>query len=117
MASARFSIKVDPVGFGQVTVNGEDVTDRTQGFRVESAQGQPSFLTLYTSGQGTIQGEGVVQVVEYHEDEAAVIKDFLKKLDAKVIEKIALERTGWGSASLVGEVFAVLANIADGKAP
>ncbi len=116
MATSKFIIHVDPVGFGEVRVNGRDVTDETTGFRVESVMGQPTILTLYHSGQGALSGDAIVQAVEHHEDEAAVIKAFLSNLDPGVIEKAALERQGWGGDSTVtAEVFAILAKIADGE--
>ncbi len=115
MSTARFAISTDPVGFGEVTVNGEDVTDRVQGFRIESVQGQPSVLTLYSSAAGAIEGEGIVQVESLTGDDGEVIATFLANLDPKLVEQKALDRTGWGDATLTSSIFEILTEIARGK--
>lgn len=68
----------------------------------------------------TIEGEGVVTVTGADATEADLgpaVAAFLSALDPELIERAALDRQGFGSGSLVAEIFGVLRDIAEGKAP
>lgn len=89
-----FTIKVDPLGYSAVEVNGRDVTSEVQAVRIESALGQPTVLSLFSSAAGTIEGEGIVQVTSGEEtgtlEEAARV---VSELDPETVERAAIERT------------------------
>jgi hypothetical protein len=111
--TARFSVHVDPLGYSTITVNDQDVTQHTQGFRVESAIGAPSVLTLFSSARGEIVGEGIVYVQPPSEDLAA----FIEQLDPEEVEKKAIERSHMDpESSLTKLMLNVVADAARGKA-
>ncbi len=114
MASARFYVDVDPVGYSSIEVNGREVTDEVHGFRAESVQGQPTVLTLYASAAGAITGEGIVQVESMPTDLGEHIAEWLGNLDPESVEKAAIDRSDFAS-SLTPALFAVLADLARGK--
>jgi hypothetical protein len=112
--TARFSIQVDPLGYSKVTVNDEDVTERVQSFRVESAIGSPSVLSLFSSAKGEIQGEGIVYVEPHGSEDLA---RFVEQLDPEQVEKAAIERDALDpTKSLTHHMLDVVADAARGKA-
>jgi len=114
MSTARIAISTDPVGFSAVEVNGRDVTDEIQGYRLESVQGQPSVVTLYASAAGAIEGEGIVQVQAA--DTGAAVTEFLSQIDPETLERAAIDRSGMGDGDLTKLMLAVLIDWSQGKA-
>lgn len=91
---AKFGIEVLPVGYGRISVNGEDVTERVAGFRLLAAPGEPTLLVLHLNGAGEVTGEGIVQSIAEGQDPTRA----LKRLNAeKVLANAAETFEGEGS--------------------
>lgn len=71
-----------------------------------------------TQPDGTvIEGEGAVEVLQPPVDDARrIILAWLDNLDPVVIEQAALDRSGWGSASLAAEIINTLRHLATADA-
>ncbi len=63
-----------------------------------------------------IEGVGEVEVW-VADDPGDEVRSWLAHLDPAVIERAALDRQGWGTASLAAETIAVLLNLADARWP
>ena len=114
--AARFRIDADQVG-GKVFVNDQDVTETVAAASLHVAPGQPTTLTVHTIAEGTLEGEGVVQVV--HEvpcDETACITAFLDSMLANS-EGVYLDAMGLHDLShdLTKAVITVLRHYATGE--
>ncbi len=81
--AVHFSLDVDPIGGGNVSVDGRDVSDIIEGADLIVRPGQPTTLRLYTLGGATVEGAGVVEV--HHEADAgdaqAEVGAILRDLD------------------------------------
>lgn len=99
MDAAEFRIDAGPVGARAIVVNGEDVTDRVTAWQVAGRDGSATGLILHVAAGGTIEGQGVVQVVppDYREELASI----LDHLDPKAVEEKVLEAMQWGDDSVV----------------
>src|SRR4051812_48902457 len=95
MDTARFTIDAGPLG-GRITVNDEDVTDRVGIAELRLANGQPTTLSLHLSGTGTIEGEGVVQILEPRDD-ADIICGFLELVDPDELDNDGLNDADAGT--------------------
>jgi hypothetical protein len=113
VSTARIAISTDAVGFSSVEVNGRDVTDEVQGYRLESVQGQPSVVTLYASAAGAIEGEGIVQVQSG--DVGDAVAQFLSNVDPQELERVAIDRSGMGDGNLTKLMLETLSDWARGK--
>lgn len=94
---ARFAITVRPGG-AQVIVNDEDVSARVRSFAVhQGEQGMVPALVLDTFAEGTIEGEGVVQVPDRGPvDTGPAVIAFLRAMDPGEVERKALEGLSMG---------------------
>lgn len=89
MEVASFRLEVTPFG-GRIHVNGEDVTDRVGIAELRVADGQPSTLTLHHIGEGSIEGEGIVNISNTADDAAEIICGFLESIDPDQLDADAL---------------------------
>lgn len=104
MALAQFKVTAAP-GSSKVEVNGEDVSARVQTVQfVHGAGPEVPTLILHEFVAGSIEGEGVVQVVP---PEQAAARDelvnLIDKLDPAEVERAALNDMGWGDDSSVAQ--------------
>lgn len=114
--SARFEVTAEPIG-GQIVVNGADVTSLVRRAVIELSAEQPTRLglELKSGAEGTVVGEGVVEVVRPGES----VADWLAAVDAaalraRVLEVMATE--GMAGDDPVILALAVLRSWADGAA-
>lgn len=110
--SASFRIQALPVG-GEVLVNGEDVTDRIAATNIRIGQTEPTVLTLHLTGEGTIEGEGIVHIVDEPTDPASIIAEFLAQVSPDQLEQDAL-MAHHSDETLTGAMLRVLASYATG---
>lgn len=116
MGLLSFSVDVDANGTARVLLDGQDVSDRIAGVNVAARPGQPPVLTLLHAGEGPIEGEGIVRVVEEGLDQREAVLAFLSNLDAAEVDRQALEKMQWGSKSLTATVIEVLKEAVGGGA-
>lgn len=111
---AEFDVEVSATGIGRVTINGEDVTDRLTGVRLDSAHGGTPVLTVWHAGAfGDVKGVGVVRVVDQDNGESTAA--WLANLDPAELDKAVLERMGWGESETMAMVLTVLQEWARGS--
>jgi hypothetical protein len=88
-ARTRFEIDVSAPR-PTVVIDGEDVAGRIQGFRLDAGV-KGTVLTLFGAADGTIVGEGLVQVA-IESDPQDAIATFLRSVSPKMLEDTALAR-------------------------
>lgn len=108
---ARVRIESDASGLTGLHVNDVDLTANVAGLQVTLQPGDTPIIDLRLTGvqiEGLDRLAGVVRVIdETAPDEA--IGAFLDNLDPGVIDKLVLERLGWGDGmSPVGLTLTVL---------
>lgn len=105
MGLSRFSIDVGAGGRGHVLINGEDVADRVRRVTVDSVASEVPKIYLEMQGEGHIEGEGIVNVVQ-DLDQRQVVAEFLGNLDPGSLESAALFKMGGlGEGLTTGEAF------------
>lgn len=104
MPLSRFEINVDALGFGRVTIDGDDVTDRVAGFHIEAEPMKPTEVWLkQKAGTLAIQGEGIVRV-DPPEDMLEQLASLIDAIDPEDLERQALQ-----DPNLTGEEHALTA--------
>lgn len=99
MGLLPFVIRADAIG-GRIEVDGEDVTDRVTAADLHFGEHEPSVLTLHhRPGSGPVEGEGIVQLVDYLENPVELIRRFLDSVDAAALEQAALESLDYDSST------------------
>lgn len=114
MDVASFTIKATPFG-ARIEVNGHDVTDQVGVAEIRVADGQPTTLTLHHIGDGTIEGQGIVQVVDPAQNDADIICGFLAMIDPDQLDSDALADADV-SSNLTAAMLATLQRYARGDA-
>lgn len=110
--SAQFRIQALPVG-GEVLINGEDVTDRAAATNIRIGKTEPTIVTLHMLGEGTIEGEGIVHIVDDPPDIPQLLSEFLSQVSPDQLEQDALMAAN-GDESLTGTMLRVLQAYATG---
>ncbi|HVX18685.1 MAG TPA: hypothetical protein VHA73_11695 [Acidimicrobiales bacterium] len=87
----RFRLDLAPVA-GTIEIDGVDVTSLVEAVEVFSAVNQPTRLVVHRTAQGSVEGDGVVQVID-----PMGAADKLRSLDASEVERLALTRAGPGT--------------------
>ncbi len=77
----HFTLDVDPIGGGNVTVDGRDVTSIIEGADLIVRPGQPTTLRLYSLGGATVEGDGIVEIHHEAETDTAEVGALLRTLD------------------------------------
>lgn len=77
----HFSLDVDPIGGGNVTVDGRDVSSIIEGADLIVRPGQPTVLRLFVLGGATVEGDGIVEVHHEAETDTAEVGALLRSLD------------------------------------
>lgn len=95
MSLKKFEIDADPLGTARVTVDGVNVSEGLRALELVVAKDEITTLVLHTMGSGTIQGEGLVKVVD------ANLANIIASLDPEEIEQEAMSRTQWGTKNVV----------------
>jgi hypothetical protein len=76
-----------------VTLDGTDVSKALAGYTLDHRAGQPPTLVLFLTPSHQVDFDGLAHVVVADEpDPGPVIADFLRSVDAAVLERAALER-------------------------
>lgn len=85
--AVHFVLDVDPIGGGNVTVDGRDVTDIIEGADLIVRPGQPTTLRLFALGGATVEGAGVVEVHHAADDAdtQAEVGALLRTLDGHTL--------------------------------
>ena len=101
MKFATFNIEAPVAGRGgKIIVNGEDISDRVNAFRLTSSINEITVLQLsLIKVEGTIEGEGIVQV-----GVDADLDKVLASFKADEIEQEALSRLSWGDGATLTSV-------------
>lgn len=112
MSFSKFKINVTPIGRGStVEVDGVDVSKNIKAMALFAHASEATILQLHTYGEGTIVGEGVVEVIR--EDNSGMAA-WLRSVNRSKVDELALQRGGWGSAStLTDNVIEVLLEMLD----
>jgi hypothetical protein len=85
---ARWKIRLTP-GENYVEVNGDDVTSQIDSLQINAASGgQPPVLQLRLTGDGELEGAGVVAV-----SSADPILEWLDQIDAEDLENAVMSAT------------------------
>lgn len=113
METATFEVKATPVG-GRVHVNGKDVTPKIGAAEIRIADGQPTTLVLFLNGHGTVEGEGIVEVINPAEADAEVICAFLAGIDPDQLDSDALNGAD-ASMNLTAAMLSTLQRYARGE--
>ena len=96
---AKFSITTKPNGTGTFEINGEDLSDRVRAATVQIIAGQAPVITIQELvAGGDLQGEGVVYVQKSSDVNGIV--SFLDAIDPDELERVSLERMGWGDSTM-----------------
>lgn len=118
--AVHFVLDVDPIGGGNVTVDGRDVTDIIEGADLIVRPGQPTTLRLFALGGATVEGAGVVEVhhVADDADTQAEVGALLRTLDGHTLwEAMMADPTVDMSLDAGGPAGAFLAYVADAVDP
>jgi hypothetical protein len=108
MSLAKFKLKVSGTVAEVLEVNGQDLTGQVRAVRFDGAALDVGRLIVeFVTDDVEIEGEGIVYV--QRGDGAA---EFLKTVDAQMLEAAVLEKTEWGQ-SPVETVLAILKELAD----
>ena len=110
--SASFRIQALPIG-GEVLINGEDVTDRAAVTTIRLGHTEPTIVTLHMIGEGTIEGEGIVHIVDEPADIADTVAELLSRIDPDQLEQDALMAMT-GGETLTATMLRVLAGYLTG---
>lgn len=89
MDVAKFVVRATPFG-AAIEVNGDDISSQVGAAEIRVADGQPTTLTLHHIGEGSIEGEGIVQVVNPEQADADIICSFLAGIDPDQLDNDAL---------------------------
>lgn len=85
------------IGSTRVEIDGTDVTAKVRAFEVAGAVNELTRVVVWpTVAAGTIQGEGIVHVVDPDLDLAA-LADAIRELDGIEVQADALDRLGQGT--------------------
>jgi hypothetical protein len=90
---AEFKIQIDENGHGVVEIDGKDISRETRAFAITSAPREPTVLQLHMFSKGTLEGDGIVEVLL--PNEGPDVREFLRGVDRQKLEERALERGGW----------------------
>lgn len=113
MDTASFRITARPLG-ATIVVNGDDVTHKIGVAELRVANGQPTVLTLHQHGDGIIEGEGIVQIVNPAQADADVICEFLAGIDPDQLDSDALSNAD-ASTNLTAVMLKILQRYARGE--
>lgn len=115
---AQFEMTVPPLARGgeaKIVVNGQDLTNRTRAVALFAASDQPTTLQIHMYGQGKVEGAGIVEV---HTHTKEGTKRWLRSLNPKEIDQLALNKSGWGDqGTLTDKVIEVLLEKLDENTP
>lgn len=107
---ARFALTAMP-GAGTITVNGQDLTDSVRRATVVMDRGEVPILMLEMRGTGTVEGEGIVQVVPDGQGGVHAVGDavveFLEAVDPQALEVEAMALAGLAESPIVGALRAL----------
>lgn len=109
-----FRITPSPVGVGTVEIDGRPVAG-VRSVAVKAEAGEATKVYVELTGEGTIEGEGIVHVVT--PGSRSAVADFLAAIDPDELEKAALDRMrGFGGGSTGAAMLDVLRGWAGGGA-
>src|SRR5205085_2445236 len=92
---ATYDIQLSETGrSSRIVINGQDISNQVLGIEVAAEPGMPTTVTVHTAASCQIAGLGVV-VQRVHEKAAFI--NALKSVNAKDLDKRAMDRAGWGS--------------------
>lgn len=106
MDTARIAIVATPLG-GRITINDQDVTDRVAATELRIVDGQPTVLTVHLAAEGTIEGQGIIHIIEPQGSPVELIRGFLDAVDIPALEQRVLETSDWGDTPGTGFIAAL----------
>lgn len=113
MGLARFQLDLQP-GAQRIVVNDQEVADVVS-VQVHAGAADVPHVVIVKRGEGTIEGEGIVQVQPEVENAKAQVLAWLEALDGDQLERQALDQQGWGSGGLGNEILSVLKQLAEAQ--
>lgn len=117
MTPAAFEIVLGVLGPDRVVVNDADVTNHVEAVALTARHGYPNEVRLALRpgvDPLSISGAGVVHVLPGDAEDA--VGAFLDKIDPAELERVTLERAGWGDTSTMALALEVLREWAAGAA-
>lgn len=107
MGVAKFKISTEPPS---VVINDQDVTNILSRITVDMRPQRPAEIFVeMKQGEGTIEGDGVVNIVRAGTD----LVEWIRKLNPLQIERLLLEeQSGFGGSTMGEAVVAVLMGLA-----
>ena len=89
--------KIDILGRGTVSVNGEDMSHIVDGLQIMTAAGQPTQLFLALKAGCRWEGQAEVTIVDSQAGaDAGRVVQFLQGLSSAEVEREALDALAWG---------------------
>ena len=112
---STWQIRAGVSGRGHVMVNDVDLSDRVTGLAMVARSGELPKLTLELRGEGTLEGEGIVDVIRdaRPEDLRAAVLEWLSEIDPDQLAEEAMREAPM-TASPVELVLAALQRMAAG---
>jgi hypothetical protein len=110
--------RLDALGHGTVTVDGQDLTDSLCGVEVRSIRGEPTQVALHAARPVEYDGPALVTVVQHEQgSDPAAIGTWLSQVDPARLEQAALQRPDIGSGrhALTQALLTTLAEWARGE--
>jgi hypothetical protein len=96
----KITITANPVGYGSIEVDGQDVTNSISGFEVRSKAGEGTEIILYTARPDvSLDLEGAVYIVDSSAQPSEAIElcvALLKELNPEMIQAAVLDELSWG---------------------
>lgn len=111
----QVSARLDVLGHGAVTVDGQDLTNSLRGIEVRSMVGEPTQIALHAAEGRPVEYDGpaLVTVVQYERgSDPAALATWLSQVDPARLEEAALNRADL-SAGKHGLTQAMLTTLAE----
>jgi len=110
MTLSQFRIELRPNGASAVVVDEVDISDRVGGLSLFAHPGGPARLTVELLGEGGIEGLGEVTATRNSD-----LAEFFDNIDAEELERVALERVGFGNSNVTQTMLDILRDWAMGN--
>lgn len=113
---ATLRARVDALGHGTLSVNGEDLTDVTYGLDLSSRASEPTKAAIHLRAGAEIDFEGDAEVTivqHYAEADPKEIAGWIARVDPKALEEAALNRADLRGDQRHGLTSAILTQLVE----
>jgi endonuclease V-like protein UPF0215 family len=110
MEPVEFRITAEPTGYGQVVIDGQDVTEQIDGYYLQVRRGAIPTLTLELKADGAVEGVALVEA-QVDGDMLDQLAKLLESTDAASLEQEALDslELGDGPGAVTAQCLQILA--------